>query len=81
MLVANDFLKKVQKGKNKPENEYLLDKSHAATIGMVIGAMGGLYIGYTRRYNLLLCVFIGGVGGNLLTKALIKSKKHEDGGE
>lgn len=78
MIVASDFLNKGKKGGSKSENDLLLDKSHAATVGMVIGALGGLYIGYTRNFNLLLSVFIGGVAGNFLTKALIKPKKDVD---
>lgn len=77
MFVAADFLKKKNKG-DKPENDLLLDKSRAGTVGMVIGALGGLYVGYTRNYNLLLSVFIGGVAGNFLTKALIKPKRNDE---
>jgi LytS/YehU family sensor histidine kinase len=55
-----------------------LDKSNAATIGMIVGALGGLYVGYTRNYSILLSVFIGGVAGNLLTRVLIKPKRKED---
>ena len=75
MLVASDFLKKGKKGST---NELSLDKSRAATIGMIIGALGGLYVGYTRKYSILLSVFIGGVAGNLLTRVLIKPKRKED---
>ena len=74
MLVASDFLKKRKGG----VDDFQLDKSRASTIGMVIGALGGLYVGYTRNYNLLLSVFIGGVAGNVLTRVLIKPKRKED---
>jgi hypothetical protein len=75
MLVASDFLKK---GKSGGVDDFKLDKSRASTVGMVIGALGGLYVGYTRNYNLLLSVFIGGVAGNVLTRVLIKPKRKED---
>jgi hypothetical protein len=77
MIVASDFLKKGKRGSSK-DNDLLFDKSNAATIGMVIGGLGGLYVGYTRNYNLLLSVFIGGLAGNFLTKALIKPKKDDE---
>ena len=76
MLVASDILGKGKKSRGA--NDLQLDKSKAATVGMVIGALGGLYVGYTRNFSLLLSVFIGGVAGNLLTKALIKPKKDVD---
>jgi hypothetical protein len=75
MLVASDFLKKRKSG---GVDDFKLDKSRASTVGMVIGALGGLYVGYTRNYNLLLSVFIGGVAGNVLTRVLIKPKRKED---
>jgi hypothetical protein len=76
MFVASDY---IGKGKSKKgQSDLQLDKSNAATIGMVIGGLGGLYVGYTRNFNILLSVFIGGVTGNLLTKALLKPKKDVD---
>ena len=72
MFVASNYIgSKSKSGKS----ELSLDKSNAATVGMVIGGLGGLYVGYTRNYNLLLSVFIGVLAGNILTKALIKPKK------
>lgn len=77
MIVASDFLKKGNRVSSK-DNDLLFDKSTPATVGMVIGALGGLYVGYTRNYNLLLSVFIGGLAGNFLTKALLKPKKDNE---
>jgi hypothetical protein len=77
MLVAKDFLDKAKKNKSQNENELLKDKSKAAMTGLAIGGLAGLYIGYTRKYNILISVFLGGLVGSLLTRALLKPKKKE----
>ena len=78
MLVAKDFLDKAKKNKSQNENELLKDKSKAAMTGLAIGGLAGLYIGYTRKYNILISVFLGGLVGSLLTRALLKPKKKDD---
>ena len=78
MLVAKDFLDKAKKNKSQNENELLKDKSKASMTGLAIGGLAGLYIGYTRKYNILISVFLGGLVGSLLTRALLKPKKKDD---
>ena len=78
MFVAKDFLDKANKNKSQNETELLKDKSKAAMTGLAIGGLAGLYIGYTRKYNILISVFLGGLVGSLLTRALLKPKKKDD---
>jgi len=78
MIVAKDFLDKAKKNKSQNESELLKDKSKAAITGLAIGGLAGLYIGYTRKYNILISVFLGGLVGSLITRALLKPKKKED---
>jgi|LauGreDrversion4_2_1035121.scaffolds.fasta_scaffold05180_6 LytS/YehU family sensor histidine kinase len=78
MIVAKDFLDKAKKNKSQNESELLKDKSKAAITGLAIGGIAGLYIGYTRKYNILISVFLGGLVGSLLTRALLKPKKKDD---
>ena len=78
MFVAKDFLDKASKNKSQNETELLKDKSKAAMTGLAIGGLAGLYIGYTRKYNILISVFLGGLVGSLLTRALLKPKKKDD---
>lgn len=78
MFVAKDFLDKASKNKSQNENELLKDKSKAALTGLAIGGLAGLYIGYTRKYNILISVFLGGLVGSLVTRALLKPKKKDD---
>jgi hypothetical protein len=78
MFVAKDFLDKAKKNKSQNENELLKDKSKAAVTGLAIGGLAGLYIGYSRKYNILISVFLGGLLGTLLTRALIKPKKKDE---
>jgi hypothetical protein len=78
MIVAKDFLDKAKKNKSQNENELLKDKSKAAMTGLAIGGLAGLYFGYTRKYNILISVFLGGLVGSLLTRALLKPKKKDD---
>lgn len=74
-MFAKPFLDKVKSSKTKTEDEWLVEKNKASLTGMVIGGLLGVYIGYTKRYNLLLSAFIGGVSGSVLTKALLQPKK------
>jgi hypothetical protein len=78
MFVAKDFLDKAKKNKSQNENELLKDKSKAAVTGLAIGGLAGLYIGYSRKYNILISVFLGGLLGTLLTRAWIKPKKKDE---
>ena len=74
MIYAKQFLDKVKSSKTKSEDEYLVEKNKASVTGMVIGALLGLYLGYTKKYNLILSTFIGGISGSLATKILLKPK-------
>lgn len=74
MIYAKQFLDKVKSSKTKSEDEYLVEKNKASVTGMVIGALLGLYVGYTKKYNLILATFIGGISGSLATKILLKPK-------
>ena len=76
-MVAKDYLKKLNGGANTPKTDLLSDKTEAGRVGAVIGGLLGVYIGYTRQYNLLISAFLGGLAGNLLTKALLRKKKEE----
>jgi hypothetical protein len=78
MFTAKDFLDKAKKNKSQNENELLKDKSKAAMTGLAIGGIAGLYVGYTRKYNILISVFLGGLIGSLLTRALLKPKKKDE---
>jgi hypothetical protein len=78
MFTAKDFLDKAKKNKSQSENELLKDKSKAAMTGLAIGGIAGLYVGYTRKYNILISVFLGGLIGSLVTRALLKPKKKDE---
>mgnify|MGYP003568388118 CR=1 FL=1 len=78
MFTAKDFLDKAKKNKSQNENELLKDKSKAAMTGLAIGGIAGLYVGYTRKYNILISVFLGGLIGSLVTRALLKPKKKDE---
>lgn len=78
MFTAKDFLDKAKKNKSQNENELLKDKSRAAMTGLAIGGIAGLYVGYTRKYNILISVFLGGLIGSLVTRALLKPKKKDE---
>ena len=76
-MYAKQFLSKVKSSKNKPEDEYLFEKNQASMTGMVVGALIGVYVGYTRKYNLLVSTFIGGLVGSVATKILLKPSKKQ----
>ena len=76
-MYAKQFLSQVKSSKNKPEDEYLFEKNKASMTGMVIGALLGVYVGYTRKYNLLVSTFIGGLAGSIATKILLKPSKKQ----
>lgn len=78
MIYAKQFLDKVKSSKTKSEDEYLVEKNKASVTGMVIGALLGLYVGYTKKYNLILSTFIGGISGSLATKILLKPKSNSN---
>jgi uncharacterized membrane protein (Fun14 family) len=78
MFTAKDFLNKASKNKSQNESELIKDKSKAAVTGLAIGGLVGLYVGYTRKYNILISVFLGGLVGSLVTRALLKPKKDND---
>ena len=78
MFTAKDFLDKAKKNKSQSENELLKDKSKAAMTGLAIGGIAGLYVGYTRKYNILISVFLGGLIGSLVTRALLNPKKKDE---
>ena len=74
-MYAKQFLNKVKASKNKSEDEYLFERNKASMAGMVVGALLGVYVGYTRKYNLLVSTFIGGLAGSIATKSLLKPSK------
>lgn len=76
-MIAKDYLKKLNGGSNTSKTDLLSDKTEAGRVGTVIGALLGVYIGYTRQYNLLISAFLGGLAGNLMTKVLLKPKKQD----
>jgi uncharacterized membrane protein (Fun14 family) len=78
MFTAKDFLNKASKNKSQNESELIKDKSKAAVTGLAIGGLVGLYVGYTRKYNILISVFLGGLVGSLVTRALLKPKKDNE---
>ena len=78
MFTAKDFLNKASKNTSQNESELIKDKSKAAVTGLAIGGLVGLYVGYTRKYNILISVFLGGLVGSLVTRALLKPKKDNE---
>lgn len=78
MFTAKDFLDKAKKNTSQNENELFKDKSKAAMTGLAIGGLAGLYVAYTRKYNILISVFLGGLIGSLLTKALLNPKNKNE---
>lgn len=78
MFIAKDFLNKASGNKSSNESELLKDKSKASLTGLAIGGLAGLYVGYTRKYNILISVFLGGLVGSLITRALLKPKKEDN---
>lgn len=78
-MIAKDYLKRLNGGGSGPsKSDFLTDKSEAGMVGAVIGGLLGVYVGYTRNYNLLISAFLGGLAGNLATKAFLRKKKSDD---
>lgn len=68
------ILEKVTGIKNSDPNNTLLDKSKGTVTSVAIGAGLGLLIGYTRKYNLILSVFVGGAIAGLISNYLVNKK-------
>ena len=75
---AKDFLEKMKSDKSKDVDEYMREKTKGNVTGTLIGAGIGLLIGYKRKYNIIVSVFIGALAGNLITRAFLSEKKKED---
>ncbi len=41
-------------------------------VGVTIGSIVGLVFAITKKYNVILSVFIGGLAGSLITKKFLK---------
>lgn len=78
MFTAQELLGKIKNDKSKSDSDKLSDIYRASMGGLWVGAILGAYIGYTRRYNIMLTTFIGGATGALLTKTLLKPKKKDE---
>lgn len=74
---AKDFLSKVRDSKPKSSDDMGFLKSQSNFAGAFVGTTLGIYIGYKRKYNLLLSAFLGGILGAVIAKALINKRRKD----
>lgn len=77
MNYGKDLLDKIKSNKGKSNSEIINEQTKGTYTGSAIGLLVGLYIGYSRKWSLLMSAGIGAIIGGLATRILIKPKDNE----
>jgi hypothetical protein len=72
---GQDMLDKIASNKDKNANDIILEQTKGTFKGSAIGLLVGLYIGYSRKYNMFLSGVVGALGGGLISKFFISKDK------
>jgi outer membrane lipoprotein SlyB len=72
---GQDMLDKRNYNKSKDDNQIILEQTKGTFKGSAIGLLVGLYIGYSRKYNMFLSGVIGAISGGLVSKIFIGKDK------
>ena len=71
-MYFKNYLTQAQGIKKKSSEMIISESTKGAMTAAMVGAGVGLYVGYTREYNLLMSGFIGSLIGVVIAKAFIK---------
>jgi hypothetical protein len=70
MTDAKSIMDKVRDLKSNSDS-MALKKTKGTINGALIGAAGGLLLGYTRKYNLVSSAFLGALLGGIVSQLLL----------
>jgi proteasome assembly chaperone (PAC2) family protein len=73
---AKSILDKVKNLKSNSDS-MALKKTKGTINGAIMGAAGGLLLGYTRKYNLVTSAFLGAVLGGIISQLLLPKVDEE----
>ena len=76
MTYGADMLDRIKSNKNKDGNEIILEQTRGTFTGSAIGLLVGLYIGHSRKYNLVMSAFVGASIAGLITRIFILKNKN-----
>lgn len=71
-MYLKKYLNQTEEIKNKKADVVISENTKGSMTGAVIGAGVGLYVGYSRQYNLLMSGFVGSLIGVFVSKAFNK---------
>ena len=71
IVYAKSFLNAVEENKNTSPSDAIKELTKGTALGSAIGGGIELYIGYTRKSNLLLAGFLGALAGGLVSRIFI----------
>lgn len=72
METASEIMDKVKSIKGSgTDDDVALEKKRAMIAGGTVGLMMGLYYGFSKQKNMLICGVIGGAAGAALTRLLM----------
>jgi outer membrane lipoprotein SlyB len=74
---GQDMLDKIRSNKGKDANEIILEQTKGTLTGSGIGLLIGLYIGFSRNYNMFFSGVVGALAGGLISKAFISKNKEK----
>jgi len=77
MAEAKEILDKLKNIKNNSDS-LKVKTGRARMVGSIIGASGGLLIGFAKGYNLLTSGFVGALLGGVTAYLLIPKDEEED---
>jgi dihydroxyacetone kinase len=72
---GQDMLDKLASNKNKSANDIILEQTKGTLRGSGIGLLVGLYLGYSRQYNMFLSGVVGALVGGLVSRVFISKDK------
>lgn len=78
MAIGQEMLDKIENlksNKKKDGNKIILEQTEGTLTMSAIGLFLGLYVGYSRGYNLLFSGVVGALALGFISKQLIERKK------
>ena len=73
-MYLKNYINNIGEVKNKDTNTIISDSTKGTMVGATIGAGVGLFIGFAKKKNLLMCTFLGAFTGGVIGRFVKKSK-------
>jgi hypothetical protein len=75
MEYGKEMLDKLKANKEKGANKIILEQTEGTFTASAIGLFLGLYVGYSRNYNMVASGLIGALLAGFISKQLIQREK------